>query len=1408
MDYLSNHPHNKGINNLTHLMTEYDKNNTSNTNLNIGKKEILLKNSNNYSLLKHNYGNGQLKNIAINFNFPNSRNTYKYKNAFPISKYPIYEQRNIFYYDKNFELFKNKSVSKYGEKKKINNASSPITRNNRLFSPQHKIMTSIKKKKLINTDERNNKQNEKDVYEIEVINTVLYDDEENIDKKEFVNEEWGEIEQEIEQKEKNKKNNLLNSVFVEIEKEDGDKQFKVVEISKDDKKPCIKVKYTIEDKICLNSLNDDAGRDDLISLYDKDTKDSVIRSPNYKTNTNSTYNNSNNNNNINYSINSLGRSDGSTNLRNTSNLLIDNKITQKLHSSGDNIYLSGIIPSIEKYQKFSNYKPQYEQQKERMKTGTYHKDNKYDFSADNRLLYKDHSEGILGKKERHSIKKEPRWEFNNSYFEIKDIKKHNKSGLKTPTPRNNKEEIQIDIESGLNSLRTPLKNISTHTPKISLIETNIDDITKGIREKYGDKKRKESIAEKELKIINIELKKPKYGNEKYSYLSSKISPKKTESQNYNKNNYFLTKQKSIDNLLKNKNNLIINKSQYLKETLKTEKPITTRDNMDKSRYDEIDSKRSFLKPNISESNNNTRKEESELILNRLKIYKSGGKEKKDNYLSEKKDGFMPIFKDKVNIEGISTKKEGYKKSLGETDSIVDKILAKKGLTKTKSEVKFAERHNTYQNKKKDYSIGSLGNIGNIGTIGNIGNIGSIGSIGSLGSIGSIESIGSLRSLGSIGILKEKEEKEKLEKEKERKEKERREREKLQIEKEMERMERERQKKERKKEKEREKEKEKENERLERENKEKERIEKMEKEKQEKERREREKQEQKEREKKEREQKEKERKEQKEKERLEREKEKERKKQESMNRFNMISPDSYQNKKEDIMGIKTTSGKKVIGENPSIRNHYKLFIENTPKRMNIGQIGQNNIRKIEISKDISSKGGSARSSVRGRDSNEKTFRYSSIGTDRKQEQNTESKIIRSRFDEEDGNDILSKINKTKGISLRNINELIENKLVSRSFKKPELESGNLFKKSYQLTEKTRKPENKYIKKIYQKDESNTIDNKLNKRTNIILPNQEIKIRDMKKIFQLPESKSIQLSEVKWTRSKYDIKTQEKDNNYLDLPNTKYSLNNIQKKDDSFNINKYLISDSKRTNESKNEIRKLQSRTADKYLIRESFSIKDIMEKEREKQEKREREIKEREEKTRIEREKKEKEKRERDEKAKIERERKEKEKKEKEERDRKEKERIEKEKIEKLEKEKKEREKKEREKQEKLEKEKKEKEKEREKLERERKEKLEKERREKEREKEKQERERKEKLEKERKEKEKEKEKKEREKIESERQEKLERERREKERERERIERDRQEKLERERKEKEREKEKQERERQEKLEKEKKEKEQK
>ena len=774
MDYSSNTRHHNRSN-LSQYIPDYDTNTISHTNINKGKKDILLKSGNNYSVLKHNYGDGKLKNISINFGFDNSKNKYKYKNNFPLSRYPIYEQRNIFYYDKNFQLFKNKSVSKYGERKFKNQSSTDLTKNQRYFSPQHKIVTSIKKKKLFDTDDKINNKKEKDVYEVEVVNTVLYDDEDNIDKKEFINDEWGEIEHEIYENEKNKNNNLLNSVFVEIEKEDGDKQFKKLEISKDEKKPCIKIKYTIEDKICLNAAND-AGGDDLVSIYDKDTKESVIRSPNYRTDTTSTYNRFNNSN-INLSSNSLERSVGTTNLRNVSNILKESKTTKNLHSSRDNLYSSVSIPSIENYQRYSNYKQLYEKPNKTIQTGTYHTDKSYETSQNR--LYKDTTEEIMN---RYSIRSESGKDFNNNnYLEIKSTKKNNEFGIKTPTPRDNKEEIQIKIESGLNSLRVPLtdekKDFSIHSPGFSFVGSSIDDITKSIRDRYGDKSKKESIAESQIKIINKELNKTKLGIKKYNNLSGRVSPKRTEIQKYKKekekkgNNYFLLKQKSIDNVLSNINNQNVSKSQYLKTTIETEKPITTKNIMTKSRFDEIDSKNSFLRPFMSDTNFSIKKKEdkSDSILSRYNIYQTGGKEKKDNYLTERKEAFKPRFDTTVNIEGLNLKKEVFKRPLAETKKIGVQILPRKVLTSSKSEANLAERQrlNAYQNKIQiDHSIGSIINI------------------------------------GSIGKMREKEEKE-------RKEKERREREKLQIEKEMERMEkeRERQRKEREKEKEKEREKE-------------------------------------------------------------------------------------------------------------------------------------------------------------------------------------------------------------------------------------------------------------------------------------------------------------------------------------------------------------------------------------------------------------------------------------------------------------------------------------------------------------------------------------------------------------------------------------------------------------------------
>ena len=135
----------KDKNNFSEWVVDSEKNTLSNKQ----NKEYYLNSCNDRSELKQNYNNTQLKNISINFGFPNTRNVYKYKNTYSLVEFPMFEQKNVFYYDKDFKLFKNKSISKYGEKKdKDSTSSSQRSKNNKIFSPQHKIITSIRKKNM------------------------------------------------------------------------------------------------------------------------------------------------------------------------------------------------------------------------------------------------------------------------------------------------------------------------------------------------------------------------------------------------------------------------------------------------------------------------------------------------------------------------------------------------------------------------------------------------------------------------------------------------------------------------------------------------------------------------------------------------------------------------------------------------------------------------------------------------------------------------------------------------------------------------------------------------------------------------------------------------------------------------------------------------------------------------------------------------------------------------------------------------------------------------------------------------------------------------------------------------------------------------------------------------------------
>ena len=330
----------------------------------LDRKEFSLNNYNNYSVLKQNFLDTQLKNISINFGFPNTLNSYDYQNSFDLTENPFFEQRNYFYYDKDFKLFKNKSMSKYTDKNN-NNKKKIINKKinkNRVFSPQHKIITSLKKKKYTEEEKKSDLINGKnDIYELEVINKVTYNssDSEGKNKKSMketassnVGEEsgyeWGEIEQAIFEEKKDLDNNLLNSLCVEIEKENGDRQLKYVEISKDenclDKDPCLKIKYTIEDKICLGSKT-------------TPVKSNKIKKQKYSSLTKSSYFINNNKSNTNI----LPKNIYGASLRreNVSEIhLKESKSSQNiLSSSGSNekIFFSGsTVPSSQKYSKYSN----------------------------------------------------------------------------------------------------------------------------------------------------------------------------------------------------------------------------------------------------------------------------------------------------------------------------------------------------------------------------------------------------------------------------------------------------------------------------------------------------------------------------------------------------------------------------------------------------------------------------------------------------------------------------------------------------------------------------------------------------------------------------------------------------------------------------------------------------------------------------------------------------------------------------------------------------------------------------------------------------------------------------------------------------------------------------------------------
>ena len=150
--------------------------------------------------------------------------------------------------------------------------------------------------------------------------------------------------QNIFEEKKELKDNLLNSVYIEIEKENGDRQLKYVEISKDDncpnEDPCLKIKYTVEDKICLNCATPSKNNNKLTK-----NKKSYLNKNNYLTNKTTTT--------------TTGINDPTLRRENVSEIwLKESKSSQNILSSSDpndKIFFSGsTVPSTQKYAKYSN----------------------------------------------------------------------------------------------------------------------------------------------------------------------------------------------------------------------------------------------------------------------------------------------------------------------------------------------------------------------------------------------------------------------------------------------------------------------------------------------------------------------------------------------------------------------------------------------------------------------------------------------------------------------------------------------------------------------------------------------------------------------------------------------------------------------------------------------------------------------------------------------------------------------------------------------------------------------------------------------------------------------------------------------------------------------------------------------
>ena len=599
-------------------------------------------------------------------------------------------------------------------------------------------------------------ENIKDIYELEVINQVVYDDEDSEGKnkknmksspstaRELENE-WGEIEQDIFENERDKKNNLLNSIYVEIEKENGDKQYKKVEISKDDankKEPCIKIKYTVEDKICLNSPGDYSPGDEQNSNFDKETmKDSGIKTG-YKTNTNSISN-------INYSMNSIKKHDNSTlKKENVSEILLkDSKSSQNIFNSleFDKSNLSGTNTSNQKYQKYPNFKKDFNLVKNKkidsIKPINYKFEREEEISPikviKEKRFYKgineekssnlidiiDHDEEVQPnksieieekyfKKEKEDtptqekkVEKKQKNFFEENKRQIDEIVKVEKkeaeieqsnkdfaTRFKVKEKEPEKKEIIYDRNKILKEKKMQELEIGKEKEKKSTKSYDEDEATK-TKETF----KKEVIREKE------EIKEVKNIRDKYRNKNKKEENEEPEiiSSNLNKNKYSNNKYTNISKELnpsKSEKIILIKKDNFIKPQYKDSsqfKEVKEEINIVKSPVVKVEERESSEKPRKYQKRRfYSGKEEDD-------------KRQKDIIATEKKIETQPKYKyrrfggkdenneKEENVDNINVKNQNYRRYFDDKDKDDNRKEIK-----TEVSTPSKHRYNTFQNKKK------------------------------------------------------------------------------------------------------------------------------------------------------------------------------------------------------------------------------------------------------------------------------------------------------------------------------------------------------------------------------------------------------------------------------------------------------------------------------------------------------------------------------------------------------------------------------------------------------------------------------------------------------------------------------------------------------------------------------------